>query len=147
MIVPGSTTPNSPGSAAPQPADGPRVTGLDGHSGFREDGVDVHLDADGKPRMVERRFAVEKEYAGWRVDHFLKHNIPRLSRTKLQRIIRTQVLPVRGRQLKPHSPVAVGDVVTIRHPARPEPPCPRRFGVLYRDSRMMCIRSRTAISR
>lgn len=108
-------------------------------SEFREDGVDVHLDADGNPRMVERRFVVEKEYAGWRVDHFLKSQIPRLSRTKLQRIIRTQLLPVRGRRLKPHSPVAIGDSVIIRHPARPEPPCPRTFGVLYRDPLMMVI--------
>lgn len=108
-------------------------------SEFRVDGVDVHLDADGNPRMVERRFVVEKEYAGWRVDHFLKRQIPRLSRTKLQGIIRTQLLPVRGRKLKPHSAVATGDVVVIRHPARPEPPCPRTFSVLYRDPHMMVI--------
>lgn len=99
----------------------------------------MHLDEHGNPRMVERRFTVEKEHAGWRLDHFLKHMIPRLSRTKLQGIIRAQVLPVRGRQLKPHSPVASGDTIVIRHPARPEPPCPRTFSVLYRDPLMMVI--------
>lgn len=102
-------------------------------------GVDVHLDADGKPRVVERRFVVDETYAGFRLDHYLKRQIPRLSRTRLQEIIRAQVLPVRGRRLKPSSSVAAGDEIVIRREARPEPPCPRTFGVLYDDAHMMVI--------
>lgn len=109
------------------------------HSPGGDDGRDVHLGPDGAPRMVERRFVVEDEYAGYRLDHYLKHKIPRLSRTKLQRIIRTQVAPVRGRTLKPHSAVVAGDEIVIRTPARPEPPCPRTFGVLHDDAAMMVI--------
>ena len=123
-----------PSASEPSPPR-PRVS----DAGFREDGVDVHLDRHGNPRMVERRFVVEEHYARYRVDHFLKRMIPRLSRTKLQRIIREQLLPVRGRRLKPHSAVAAGDVIVIRHPARPEPPCPRRFEVIYQDPVMMVI--------
>ena len=100
---------------------------------------DIHLDADGNPRIVERRFVVEDVYAGYRLDHFLKCKIPRLSRTKLQTIIRTQVLPVRGRVLKPHSAVTPGDEIILRRPARPEPSCPRDFAVLYDDPHMMVI--------
>lgn len=102
-------------------------------------GVDVHLDEYGNPRMVERRFVVERELVGLRVDHFLKRKIPRLSRTKLQRIIRTQLLPVRGRRLKPHSTVCEGDEIIIRREAQPEPPCPRTFEVLYEDEHMLVI--------
>jgi len=106
---------------------------------FDEDGIDVHLDEDGNPRMVERWLLVEEECAGWRLDHFLKKKIPRLSRTKLQRIIRTQLTRGDGRRMKVHSTVAAGDEYVIRHPARPEPPCPRRFEVLYDDPYMMVI--------
>jgi len=106
---------------------------------FREDGVDVHLDEDGKPRIVERRFVVEDAFAGYRVDHYLKRKISRLSRTKLQQIIKTQLERHDGTRLKPHSPVAQGDVLILRRPARPEPPCPRTFEVLYRDGDMMVI--------
>lgn len=102
-------------------------------------GIDIHLDANGDPRMVERRFVVEDVYVGYRLDHYLKRKIPRLSRTRLQRIIRTQVLPVRGRRLKPHSPVAEGDEIIIRRPAKPEPACPRTFEVLHDDGQMMVI--------
>ncbi len=103
------------------------------------EGLDVHLDENGNPRIVERRFEVEEAFSGYRVDHYLKRKIPRLSRTKLQEIIRTQLLRGDGRRLKPHSPVAFGDELIIRRPARPEPPCPRHFGVLHRDADMMVI--------
>lgn len=107
--------------------------------GTLDQGIDVHLDEDGNPRMVERRFVVEEPFAGFRLDHYLKRMIPRLSRTRLQAIIRAQLEPVRGRQLKPHSPVAPGDEIIIRRPARPEPPCPRTFDLLYDDAHMMVV--------
>ncbi|WP_428265769.1 RluA family pseudouridine synthase [Haliangium sp.] len=120
------------------PREHERAAGDD--AGGRDDwGIDIHLDEHGRPRMVERRFVVDDVHAGFRLDHYLKRQIPRLSRTKLQAIIRGQLLPVRGRRLKPSSSVAAGDELVIRRPARPEPPCPRRFDVLYRDPRMMVI--------
>ena len=104
-----------------------------------DEGIDIHLDEAGNPRMVERRFVVEEAHAGHRLDHYLKRMIPRLSRTRLQAIIRAQVKPVRGRVLKPHSAVALGDEIVIRRPAQPEPPCPRTFDVLYEDAHMMVV--------
>jgi 23S rRNA pseudouridine1911/1915/1917 synthase len=103
------------------------------------DGGAVHLDSRGQPRVIERRFVVEEAHAGARVDHYLKRMIPRLSRTKLQTIVRTQLLRGDGKRLKPHSPVRVGDELIIRRPARPEPPCPRDFEVLHRDESMMIV--------
>lgn len=100
---------------------------------------DVHLDEDGKPRILERRFVVDDGLTGQRLDHFLKLKIPRLSRTKLQTIIRTQLERGDGRKMKPHSPVAAGELFIIRFPAKPEPVCPREFEVLYQDAIMMVI--------
>jgi 23S rRNA pseudouridine1911/1915/1917 synthase len=102
-------------------------------------GVDVHLDADGKPRIIERRFVVEDECAGFRLDHFLKKKIPRLSRTKLQRIIKEQLTRVDGRAVKASAKVFPGDELIMRTPARPEPACPRTFTVLYEDDHMMVV--------
>jgi 23S rRNA pseudouridine1911/1915/1917 synthase len=106
-------------------------------------GLGTHLDDDGQPRIVTRRFVVDEAFAGQRLDHYLKRMIPRLSRTRLQQIIRTQ-LECNGRdaakaRFKAHSPVAAGEEWVLRRPARAEPPCPRTFGVLHDDDVMMVI--------
>ncbi len=100
---------------------------------------DIHLDDEGRPRLLERRFVVEEAFAGFRLDHYLKRKIPRLSRTKLQEIIRSQLTRGDGKRMKAHSTVAAGEQYVILHPARPEPPCPRTFEVIYRDEQMMVI--------
>jgi 23S rRNA pseudouridine1911/1915/1917 synthase len=109
----------------------------------REPGVDygerAHLDAAGKPRIVERRFVVEPELAGLRLDHYLKRRIPRLSRTRIQAVIAGQLHHESGKPLKPNTSVVAGEVYTIRREARPEPPCPRTFGVLHDDGRVLVI--------
>jgi 23S rRNA pseudouridine1911/1915/1917 synthase len=101
--------------------------------------MDEFLDEDGLPRMVERRFVVEESFAGHRLDHYLKRKIPRLSRTRLQEIIRTQLRGPEGRRLKPSSSVQIGDELVIRRAARPEPSCPRDVGVLYRDDHLLVL--------
>ena len=99
--------------------------------------LDHFLNEEGQVRLVERRFVVEDVYAGFRLDHYLKRKIPRLSRTRLQEIIRTQLIG--PRPMKSSSPVQVGDELVIRRPARPEPSCPRAIGVLYRDDEVLVI--------
>ena len=101
--------------------------------------MDEFLDEDGRPRLVERRFVVEESFAGHRLDHYLKRKIPRLSRTRLQEIIRTQLLGPAGRRMKASSSVQFGDEIVIRRPARAEPSCPRDVGVIYRDEHMLVI--------
>ena len=101
--------------------------------------MDEFLDEDGQPRMVERRFIVEEAFSGHRLDHYLKRKIPRLSRTRLQEIIRTQLLGPPGRRLKASSAVHFGDEIVIRRPARPEPSCPRDVGVLYADDHLFAL--------
>src|SRR5688572_16323818 len=98
-----------------------------------------HLDEHGKPRIVERHLIVPPELAGLRLDHFVKTQITRLSRTKIQQIIDTQLRREDGFAPKPATSVAAGEHYIIRREARPEPPCPRTFGVLHEDARMRVI--------
>jgi 23S rRNA pseudouridine1911/1915/1917 synthase len=102
-------------------------------------GLTSHLDADGQPKIIERHLHVPPELAGLRLDHFVKTQIPRLSRTKIQGIIETQLRRADGHQPKPSTSVAAGEHYIIRRQARPEPPCPRTFTILHEDARMRVI--------
>src|SRR5262249_36772616 len=74
--------------------------------------------------IIKIRFCVEEDFHGQRLDHYLKRKIRRLSRTRIQEVIRTQLVGPGGRKMKPSSPVATGDELVIRRTARPEPPAP-----------------------
>jgi 23S rRNA pseudouridine1911/1915/1917 synthase len=102
-------------------------------------GLTSHLDDDGNPRIVERHLIVPPELAGLRLDHYVKTQIPRLSRTKIQAIIDTQLRRQDGFAPKPATSVAAGEHYIIRRPARPEPACPRTFTVVHEDARMRVI--------
>jgi 23S rRNA pseudouridine1911/1915/1917 synthase len=102
-------------------------------------GLDAHLGPDGKPRTIERRFEVAVDHAGWRLDHYLKQQIPRLSRTRLQAIIGGQLARADGRPVKPAQTVAAGDVYVIRRPARAEPPSPRTIEILLDEPEFVVI--------
>ncbi|MBI4508138.1 MAG: RluA family pseudouridine synthase [Deltaproteobacteria bacterium] len=111
-----------------------QVQGQDDEDNADVDGdVPVHLDENGQPKIIEIRFIVEPDFHGYRLDHYLKRKIRRLSRTRIQEVIRTQLEGPSGRRMKAHSPVQAGDKIVIRRPARAEPACPRIFGVLMED--------------
>jgi 23S rRNA pseudouridine1911/1915/1917 synthase len=102
-------------------------------------GLDAHRNPDGSPRIIERHLEVPPELAGLRLDHFVKTQIPRLSRTRIQAIIGDQLRRSDGHAPKPATIVAAGERYVIRRPAQPEPPCPRTFGVLVRDPRLYVV--------
>ena len=102
-------------------------------------GLRAHLGPDGEPRIIERHLLVPPELAGLRLDHFVKTQIPRLSRTRIQAIIGGQLRRADGFAPKPATTVAAHDHYVIRRPAQPEPPCPRRFGVLVTEPRLYVI--------
>jgi len=102
-------------------------------------GATSHLLPDGTPRIVERHLHVPPELAGLRLDHFVKTQIPRLSRTKIQQIIESQLERADGYRAKPATTVAAGEHYIIRRPAQPEPPCPRTFEVLHEDARVRVV--------
>lgn len=108
-------------------------------------GLTAHLHPDGSPRIIERHLVVPAELAGLRLDHFVKTQIARLSRTRIQQVIETQLsrvasgTPGGGGALKPATKIAAGDHFVIRRPARREPPCPRTFTVVAADPRFYVV--------
>src|SRR5262245_8634426 len=85
------------------------------------------------------RLRVPPECAGWRLDHFLKYRIRRLSRTKIRAIIETQVRFPDGRRARPAAGVRAGEVIVLDRPAPDEPPVPRDFRVLAEDDTFLAI--------
>jgi 23S rRNA pseudouridine1911/1915/1917 synthase len=102
-------------------------------------GQRAHLHPDGSPRIIERHLLVPPELAGLRLDHFVKTQIPRLSRTRIQSIITSQLRRADDHAPKPATIVAAGDHYILRRAAQPEPPCPRTFTVLVSDPRLYVI--------
>jgi 23S rRNA pseudouridine1911/1915/1917 synthase len=82
---------------------------------------------------------VPPECDGWRLDHFLKQRIRRLSRTKIRTIIETQVRLGNGRAPRPAMSVRAGDTIQIDRPAPIEPEVPRQFGILAEDEYFLAI--------
>ncbi len=98
-----------------------------------------HLDKEGRPKIIERRFTVDPESAGLRLDLFLKRRIPRLSRNRLQALIRDHLSDSTGAKLKANRRVCAGDRLVLRTEARPEPPCPRGFTELFDDESVLVL--------
>jgi 23S rRNA pseudouridine1911/1915/1917 synthase len=91
------------------------------------------------PDVIELDIVVPAECGGWRLDHFLKRRIGRLSRTRIQSIIRDQIFFSDGRTVRPAAAVRAGETILLRRPAPIEPEVPRRFDVLYEDDAVLVI--------
>ena len=102
-------------------------------------GLTSHLDEHGAPKIIERHLIVPSELAGLRLDHFVKTQIERLSRTRIQQIIETQLTRVSGGTVKSSTNVIAGEHYVIRRPAKQEPPCPRTFTVVASDPRFYVV--------
>lgn len=97
--------------------------------------------ADGapeEPQFIRVQMVVPRECEGWRLDHFLKHRIGRLSRTRIQGIIETQI-SLEGRRARSSTVVRFGQRVLLTRPAPIEPEVPRTFTVLYEDESVLVI--------
>ncbi|MES1172020.1 MAG: RluA family pseudouridine synthase [Bacteroidota bacterium] len=88
--------------------------------------------------IIRLTVVVPRECDGWRLDHFLKRRIGRLSRTRIQEIISTQIT-LAGRRPRPATTVRAGDTVLLERPAPVEPDVPRRFDVLHEDDSVLII--------
>ena len=89
--------------------------------------------------IISLEFPVPGECAGWRLDHFLKRRIGRLSRTKIQLVIREQISFADGRRARASSSVRAGEIIHLRRPAPLEPEVPRTFSLLYEDETVLAI--------
>jgi 23S rRNA pseudouridine1911/1915/1917 synthase len=105
--------------------------------------ADADADADGGSRgtveIISLRIEVPRECDGWRLDHFLKRRIGRLSRTRIQNIIATQVTLSDGRRPRSSAPVRAGQIIHLDRPAPIEPEVPRHFEVLYEDADVLAL--------
>jgi 23S rRNA pseudouridine1911/1915/1917 synthase len=86
----------------------------------------------GPQTTIQHEFVVENECDGWRLDRFLQKRIPRLSRERIQRVIRGECW-VDERPCKPSTPVLPGQVVRFIRPAPIEPEVPRQLPALRVD--------------
>jgi 23S rRNA pseudouridine1911/1915/1917 synthase len=85
------------------------------------------------------RFLVEAECSGWRLDRYLGRRIPRLSRNRIQGILRREAT-LRGRGgLRPASRVRAGDEILLRRPLPEEPDVPRDFRVIHQDEHVLAL--------
>jgi 23S rRNA pseudouridine1911/1915/1917 synthase len=90
--------------------------------------------------VVEVPFEVELNYAGWRLDRYLQQKITRLSRARIQKIIRER-LRCDARPLKPSSTVTPGLRFVLIKDVDDEPePEPRdAIEVLFDDPHLIAI--------
>ncbi len=80
------------------------------------------LHEGGSDGIVLVPFVVEANYAGWRLDKYLCEKIRRLSRTRIQELIRRSL--VAGVPLKPSTHVWTGLAFQLKKPAEAEPDVP-----------------------
>lgn len=88
---------------------------------------------------LELVFRVAREFAGWRADRFVAHKIPRLSRNRVQRILRRFAFDEDGRPVKPNRALKEGELITVYKQPPDEPDVPRTFGVLHEDDRLIAV--------
>lgn len=88
--------------------------------------------------LIEVRLVVHARHHGWRLDHFIKARIPRLSRSRIQQMIRAQQ-QLQGLQLRPASRVQADEEICLLRPAPVEPDVPRDFRVLFSDGQLAAI--------
>jgi 23S rRNA pseudouridine1911/1915/1917 synthase len=97
-------------------------------------------DGSEAPReIIPLRLRVPPECDGWRLDHFLKHRIHRLSRAKIRTVIEQQVYLADGRRPRPALSVRAGETIIVNRPAPVEPEVPRYFDVLAEDDTFLAL--------
>jgi len=99
----------------------------------------VTVDDQAAARTIVYGFHVEPNCDDFRLDLYLKHKIGRLSRARIQKIIRTQLTLNGAAPTKAGVRVAEGDEIVITREAWPEPDVPRHFGVLYDDEAVLAV--------
>jgi 23S rRNA pseudouridine1911/1915/1917 synthase len=84
-------------------------------------------------------FEVARAHAGMRLDRFIQHRIPRLSRSKAQKIIRSCAFRSDGRRRLPSDIVQAAEVVLLVRQRFEEPEVPLCFDVLLDDGAVLAL--------
>ncbi|MBI5631569.1 MAG: RluA family pseudouridine synthase [Elusimicrobia bacterium] len=89
---------------------------------------------------VEVPFKVQDPQDGLRLDRYLTARLHRYSRNKVQELIESGQVFLRGRSAKASQRVSAGETIIIRYPRREEPPCPHQtLQVLYEDAEILAV--------
>lgn len=92
--------------------------------------------------MERKRFEAAKEEAGIRIDKYLSQQVPDISRSYLQKVIKDGQVTVGGKAVKANYKVAGGDVIEMDLPEAVEPEIePERIplDILYEDADVILI--------
>lgn len=84
-------------------------------------------------------FPVAPEFSGMRLDLFIQLRIPRLSRTRAQRIVKASAYREDGARRRASDIVRGGETVFLVRPPFEEPSAPRDLPILYEDEAMIAI--------
>lgn len=84
-------------------------------------------------------FRVRPEHGGMRLDRWLVEEMPRLTRTRAQKIVAEWAFTADARPLGAAHKVRAGDIVVVYRPRWEEPTVPRDVGVLYEDAHMIAV--------
>jgi 23S rRNA pseudouridine1911/1915/1917 synthase len=84
-------------------------------------------------------FEVARDHAGIRLDRFIQLRIPRLSRSRAQKIIRACAYRSDGTRRRPSEIVKAGEVVLLVRENFAEPDCPLHFEVLHDDGAVLAL--------
>lgn len=87
--------------------------------------------------VVETTFIVEPNYAGWRLDLYLCEKIRRLSRARVQHILKTAL--VSDSRLKASTRVWPGLTFRLRRRSLVEPETPDNLREVYRDDALLVL--------
>ena len=79
------------------------------------------------------------EHAGQRLDRFIQHRIPRLSRTRAQEVVRACAYRADGTRRRASERVRAGETVLLVRPPFEEPHVPLYFDVLHEDEAILAL--------
>ncbi|MGB8332609.1 MAG: RluA family pseudouridine synthase [Polyangiales bacterium] len=91
------------------------------------------------PSSIILTFRVAPEHAGQRLDQFIQHRIPRLSRTRAQEVVRACAYRADGTRRRASERVRAGETVVLVRPAFEEAGVPLQFDVLYEDDAVLAV--------
>lgn len=91
------------------------------------------------PASIVLTFRVAPEHAGQRIDRFIQHRIPRLSRTRAQAVVRSCAYRPDGSRHRASDRVRAGETVVLVRPPFEEPEVPLYFDVLYEDDALVAV--------
>ena len=91
------------------------------------------------PEAVVLRFVVPNELAGLRLDRFVQHRMPRLSRTRAQKIVQASAVRLNGERRRASDIVRSGEIVYLVRERFEEPLTPLHFDVVHQDAAVLVV--------